>query len=178
LNCSSLIDVTLGALTVTGFEMVWVFMLRLPWAFASAATLRRFDSLLLFAAFALVAVFYHLLGIMLGARLATRSLRRPADIWRRLFPAAAIPLLATYGVSFVEMGPPIGFRELAATAGGMLVALDIVYALMWGAAYVWRRAMEGPVPARLKEGPPLGQRVGVQIWLAVLVVGILLALFS
>jgi len=38
------VDVALGTLTFTGLELVWLFALRRPWAYAGAAAARQLRS--------------------------------------------------------------------------------------------------------------------------------------
>ncbi len=69
------VDVALGALTLTGLELVWLFALRRPWALASGAAARGLDSIVPLAAVMWLLISYHSLALLLAAVLATRSLR-------------------------------------------------------------------------------------------------------
>ncbi len=60
--------------------------------------------------------------------------------------------------------------------GGSLIVMAVAYVFMWCAVLAWRRAWHRDQPADAESVPPVWQRRGVQVWTAVLVVGIVLKL--
>ncbi|MEA3402057.1 MAG: tetratricopeptide repeat protein [Armatimonadota bacterium] len=164
-----LADILSGAAVLVAFELLWMLLIRDIWPemATDGGTARRL------AVSALV-IGFHVLGPIAAALVATRTLSNPPQVWRRLFPVAGVGAIVLYSISLSMRGPAPDLWVRLRDVGGVLVAFNMAYVLMWVAVRVRAEVSGQQSAAPAAETVPVYRRPGVMLWTAILVGGIAL----
>ncbi|MFW6437775.1 MAG: hypothetical protein ACOCZ7_02070 [Armatimonadota bacterium] len=165
------IDVALGALVAVASVTLWHFPLRDLWT--RSIDIFGWSRPVLFLGTTLIIVF-HLAWLAGTAHLATRSLQRSIDVWKRLYPVAAVVSASAWLTTAVEMlmrGRPVTTTPIHGEVAGALLTGNIFFTLMWIAAWVILRHRGVPSAS---EPPVIWRRPGPWIWVSVWAVGLAL----
>ncbi len=164
----SWIDVALGSVVAILCVTAWHFPLRDLWTYVLHALGRTGP--VFFIGTGLI-ILFHIAWIAVASYIATRSLRVPVRVWRRLYPLAVILTAAIWGVSLAESMALGGGRNTIWTLSDLILTANAAYTVLWIAAWVILRRRRTEAPA---DAPPIWRRPGPWIWVSVWIVGLAL----
>ncbi len=166
-------DVCYGLLAFAAAQALWGFVLRDVWSIAYYAVPA---SPVFHAGVTVPVLLYHWAALGAAGVLATRTLRDPTNIWRRLFPTA-ICMVVIVSVFMASGSGVLDDSGWIGTIAFWLLAVDLFYTLMWVALrLLWRRRRPAFAPSGTLE--PVWRRPGVRLWSAIAIVGTVLQLCS
>ncbi len=166
-------DICFGVLAFAAAQALWGFVLRDVWSIAYHAV----PATPVFHFGVTVPVLlYHWAAMSGAALLSTRTLRELTDIWQRLFPTA-ICMVVTLLVLMARESRLFDDSGLIGAIASWLLAVDLLYTLMWVSLWFLRRRREPAItPSSMSE--PVWRRPGVRLWCAIAIVGTVLQLCS